>query len=207
MFCFFFQAEDGIRDIGVTGVQTCALPISSAFPDTLEASIPAAATTQPCGVSTIFSGPRRATTRTVCSSMARCRAASRSSPGATGTKRPSTLDTTLEVTTTTSPSASQGAAPANAAARSSPGENSGSPRTGRTVSPSGGTSDTGGVQRGPRHRRGRLGGGHEQRDGADADAGDVGAVAGVHQPGVEQPAGGPGAVVQPHPVCADLHAE
>src|SRR3712207_7073759 len=25
--CLFFQAEDGIRDIGVTGVQTCALPI------------------------------------------------------------------------------------------------------------------------------------------------------------------------------------
>src|SRR3712207_7995101 len=25
---FIFQAEDGIRDIGVTGVQTCALPIS-----------------------------------------------------------------------------------------------------------------------------------------------------------------------------------
>src|SRR3712207_8490397 len=24
---YFFQAEDGIRDIGVTGVQTCALPI------------------------------------------------------------------------------------------------------------------------------------------------------------------------------------
>src|SRR3712207_7515687 len=30
--CFFFQAEDGIRDIGVTGVQTCALPI---LPDPL----------------------------------------------------------------------------------------------------------------------------------------------------------------------------
>src|SRR3712207_7538737 len=28
---FFFQAEDGIRDIGVTGVQTCALPISLTF--------------------------------------------------------------------------------------------------------------------------------------------------------------------------------
>ena len=28
---FFFQAEDGIRDIGVTGVQTCALPISCDF--------------------------------------------------------------------------------------------------------------------------------------------------------------------------------
>src|SRR5699024_11659172 len=25
--CFFFQAEDGIRDRNVTGVQTCALPI------------------------------------------------------------------------------------------------------------------------------------------------------------------------------------
>src|SRR2546430_4116714 len=29
-FCFFFQAEDGIRDLTVTGVQTCALPICSA---------------------------------------------------------------------------------------------------------------------------------------------------------------------------------
>ena len=28
-FCFFFQAEDGIRDRLVTGVQTCALPISA----------------------------------------------------------------------------------------------------------------------------------------------------------------------------------
>src|SRR5437016_12714144 len=27
MFIFFFQAEDGIRDWSVTGVQTCALPI------------------------------------------------------------------------------------------------------------------------------------------------------------------------------------
>src|SRR5260370_30191741 len=27
-FVFFFQAEDGIRDSSVTGVQTCALPIS-----------------------------------------------------------------------------------------------------------------------------------------------------------------------------------
>src|SRR2546429_5408979 len=28
-FFFFFQAEDGIRDVAVTGVQTCALPICS----------------------------------------------------------------------------------------------------------------------------------------------------------------------------------
>src|SRR6266566_9056140 len=30
MNIFFFQAEDGIRDYKVTGVQTCALPISGA---------------------------------------------------------------------------------------------------------------------------------------------------------------------------------
>src|SRR6266498_2169352 len=29
LFFFFFQAEDGIRDADVTGVQTCALPIST----------------------------------------------------------------------------------------------------------------------------------------------------------------------------------
>src|SRR2546429_3597970 len=27
VYFFFFQAEDGIRDVAVTGVQTCALPI------------------------------------------------------------------------------------------------------------------------------------------------------------------------------------
>src|SRR5699024_1615216 len=31
-FIFFFQAEDGIRDRNVTGVQTCALPISNHHP-------------------------------------------------------------------------------------------------------------------------------------------------------------------------------
>ena len=30
-FFFFFQAEDGIRDYKVTGVQTCALPIYAIF--------------------------------------------------------------------------------------------------------------------------------------------------------------------------------
>src|SRR5216684_6818340 len=35
-FCcfFFFQAEDGIRDVAVTGVQTCALPILADIPGT-----------------------------------------------------------------------------------------------------------------------------------------------------------------------------
>src|SRR5690349_22417714 len=37
VFClfFFFQAEDGIRDLYVTGVQTCALPISEPVPPLL----------------------------------------------------------------------------------------------------------------------------------------------------------------------------
>src|SRR4029077_21290891 len=40
---FFFQTEDGIRDSSVTGVQTCALPISPAIFDTttLDFEIPA----------------------------------------------------------------------------------------------------------------------------------------------------------------------
>src|SRR6266540_7197562 len=36
-FFFFFQAEDGIRDRDVTGVQTCALPIS--FPQPRSAGL------------------------------------------------------------------------------------------------------------------------------------------------------------------------
>ena len=34
-FFFFFQAEDGIRDHCVTGVQTCALPISKPIESTM----------------------------------------------------------------------------------------------------------------------------------------------------------------------------
>src|SRR5256884_6386903 len=37
-FFFFFQAEDGIRDVAVTGVQTCALPIYLVVPADLRAS-------------------------------------------------------------------------------------------------------------------------------------------------------------------------
>src|SRR3712207_5545309 len=42
-FFFFFQAEDGIRDIGVTGVQTCALPISAPAGALPSAAAPATA--------------------------------------------------------------------------------------------------------------------------------------------------------------------
>src|SRR5690349_25073951 len=40
MFIFFFQAEDGIRDLYVTGVQTCALPICSSTPPAPCSSVP-----------------------------------------------------------------------------------------------------------------------------------------------------------------------
>src|SRR5437868_3060049 len=39
-FFFFFQAEDGIRDRNVTGVQTCALPISVRFINDILLSAP-----------------------------------------------------------------------------------------------------------------------------------------------------------------------
>src|SRR5690625_6760724 len=44
---FFFQAEDGIRDGHVTGVQTCALPISSRGERNLRAVIAAPAESRP----------------------------------------------------------------------------------------------------------------------------------------------------------------
>src|SRR5690606_39547136 len=39
---FFFQAEDGIRDFHVTGVQTCALPISDGILATPVETVPRA---------------------------------------------------------------------------------------------------------------------------------------------------------------------
>src|SRR2546429_3516057 len=45
---FFFQAEDGIRDVAVTGVQTCALPISGGkkHESATKATVPVAAAPQ-----------------------------------------------------------------------------------------------------------------------------------------------------------------
>src|SRR5699024_11287886 len=40
LIVFFFQAEDGIRDRNVTGVQTCALPILAGVSDVV-VSVPA----------------------------------------------------------------------------------------------------------------------------------------------------------------------
>src|SRR5437879_7653877 len=41
-FFFFFQAEDGIRDTSVTGVQTCALPICFSEAALIMATLPLA---------------------------------------------------------------------------------------------------------------------------------------------------------------------
>src|SRR2546429_4242083 len=53
--CFFFQAEDGIRDVAVTGVQTCALPICEcdcALIGPLPSiGLPSASTTRPSSAS------------------------------------------------------------------------------------------------------------------------------------------------------------
>src|SRR5947209_17731706 len=62
-FIFFFQAEDGIRAIGVTGVQTCALPISS-----LRTGSRAASSTRLVAAghaSNVFSAPTRSEERRV----------------------------------------------------------------------------------------------------------------------------------------------
>src|SRR2546429_1298292 len=48
---FFFQAEDGIRDVAVTGVQTCALPISWSLGRTWQAATSYQAPGQECYVS------------------------------------------------------------------------------------------------------------------------------------------------------------
>src|SRR5438067_9771900 len=58
LFCFFFfQAEDGIRDRNVTGVQTCALPISMTLTATVASGFDAGgARRSSCGKSGPFFG-------------------------------------------------------------------------------------------------------------------------------------------------------
>src|SRR3712207_7709280 len=57
-FFFFFQAEDGIRDIGVTGVQTCALPISTSRGSRVAATVGNANTPTAVGARTAQNGRR-----------------------------------------------------------------------------------------------------------------------------------------------------
>src|SRR5437764_5738866 len=53
LFFFFFQAEDGIRDTSVTGVQTCALPIYERLVEALELE-------RAADIETAYFGPRTA---------------------------------------------------------------------------------------------------------------------------------------------------
>src|SRR5260370_1998720 len=64
---FFFQAEDGIRDSSVTGVQTCALPISEATPPSRRRASastsakasgpPARGKARPCSIAAVATAP------------------------------------------------------------------------------------------------------------------------------------------------------
>src|SRR6266498_4673487 len=56
---FFFQAEDGIRDADVTGVQTCALPISHGRPTGPRPGLRRATTPVPAGTRQPVGAPPR----------------------------------------------------------------------------------------------------------------------------------------------------
>src|SRR3712207_9319266 len=60
---FFFQAKDGIRGIGVTGVQTCALPISAGVTALRPGSTTANASSR--SPTTAAAKPSRSTTRSL----------------------------------------------------------------------------------------------------------------------------------------------
>src|SRR6267378_4919560 len=60
VFFFFFQAEDGIRDLYVTGVQTCALPI---FAGAIELDDRGFVPTGPAALYSDADGARRSTQR------------------------------------------------------------------------------------------------------------------------------------------------
>src|SRR2546430_9773938 len=68
LLIFFFQAEDGIRDLTVTGVQTCALPILMTRPTAPSSSPPSAADPGRAAWSTATASPSSAPARTPTSS-------------------------------------------------------------------------------------------------------------------------------------------
>src|SRR5687767_15468928 len=81
--CFFFQAEDGIRDKLVTGVQTCALPIStlvlsvaseSNINNTLHFEQPKELLqSQSCGRTNLFRSVRRGINPNLCAIASSCK--------------------------------------------------------------------------------------------------------------------------------------
>src|SRR5207237_4620563 len=79
--CFFFQAEDGIRDSSVTGVQTCALPIcargASLAPCVVHANGPTAEG-RPCSGRTTWISTAHQARRSGCKAASRWRSEERS---------------------------------------------------------------------------------------------------------------------------------
>src|SRR6266550_2480799 len=173
---------------------------------TLDSSTPAAASTSPCRVCTMRSGPRWATRRAVSALIASCRTMSRSTGSVEPSEmsRPSTLETAFDVTTRTSPSCSE-ACLTIVSARSSPGRSSPMPCTGRiSIRSAEWSSAIRELQSVADHLRGRVVVGHQQRHRPDGDAVDLGAIGAVHEPSVEQPAVAARAVVAPDALRADL---
>src|SRR5207302_8982627 len=60
--CFFFQAEDGIRHFHVTGVQSCALPISPSWPSRSSSGSGPAGGVGARGLAGALIGPKGAST-------------------------------------------------------------------------------------------------------------------------------------------------
>src|SRR5690606_40048709 len=90
LYVFFFQAEDGIRDFHVTGVQTCALPISRTARAPRSASTPEVAAKRVWQISSVkrSGGSSRYCPRPATSSRVRrphrCRGTSRSEERSVG---------------------------------------------------------------------------------------------------------------------------
>src|SRR6266536_4174396 len=91
LFFFFFQAEDGIRDPLVTGVQTCALPICQWPRVTLAGSALARSTRRTTSslAGTVREGPRQPKTRDEAGDPAAA-AAGRPAPATAALARPGT---------------------------------------------------------------------------------------------------------------------
>src|SRR5438874_8983975 len=69
---FFFQAEDGIRDLYVTGVQTCALPISGENESSTQTGAPMAPARCATAVSTLITRSSSATSAALSAKSASC---------------------------------------------------------------------------------------------------------------------------------------
>src|SRR5205823_12781594 len=89
LFFFFFQAEDGIRDKLVTGVQTCALPIlSMALNTTVPTRPKAAAPAMPSVLrATVHWAGRKATARPAANTMS----------ASTPSRKPTVIGTSRDV--------------------------------------------------------------------------------------------------------------